>query len=127
MGAFARRRFAVASGAVVVLVASLLGWFALRSEGAVVHQAELWDGGIWVTNSADASFGRVNEAIGQLDAGVAIDVSPGSSLDMVQDGASVVGVSRTTGELRPIDPQLARLGPVAATVPGGARATGLEC
>src|SRR5580765_4845715 len=71
MGAFARRRFAVASGAVVVLVASLLGWFALRSEGAVVHQGDLWGGGMWVTKSGDGCFGGVVRVAGGGGGGAA--------------------------------------------------------
>ena len=67
-----KRRVGVISTVVVALVASLLVWFASRSDGEIVRKADLNDGGIWVTNAEQARFGRINKPAGQLDAGVAV-------------------------------------------------------
>lgn len=127
MVAASRSRVGLASALVVALVVGLMGWLALRSQGAVVHETDLSDGGVWVTNDSQARFGRVNKAVGQLDAGVGADGSVGSGLDVLQDGAAVLGVSRATGSLYPIDVRLARLGSATASVPGGSSTnTGFE-
>jgi len=68
-----KRRVGVISTVVVALVASLLVWLATRSEGEVARKADLNDGGVWVTNSEQARYGRINKPAGQLDAGVLSD------------------------------------------------------
>ncbi len=103
------RRIGVASTVVLALVASLLVWFATRSDGEVVRKADLNDGGIWVTNSAQARFGRINQAARQLDAGVLSNGSSGSGLDIFQDGAAVVGYSKARNQITPVNPAEATL------------------
>ena len=65
----------IASATAVALVAGGLTYAAVRSEGETVHRSDLDDGGVWVTSAQQARFGRVNQAIKQLDAGVAADVA----------------------------------------------------
>ncbi|MDN5795269.1 MAG: fibronectin type III domain-containing protein [Intrasporangium sp.] len=103
------RRIGIAGTLVLALVAGLLVWFATRSDGEVVRKTDLNDGGIWVTNSAQARFGRINQAARQLDAGVLSNGSPGSGLDIFQNGAAVVGYSRASNQITPIDPAGATL------------------
>jgi len=91
-----KRRVGVISTVVVALIASLLVWMASRSEGEIVRKADLNDGGIWVTNAEQARFGRINKPAGQLDAGVLSDGSTGSGLDVFQDGAAIVGYSKSS-------------------------------
>ena len=98
------RRVGIASTVVLALVASLLIWVATRSQGEVVRKADLNDGGIWVTNSSQARFGRINQAARQLDAGVLSNGSPGSGLDIFQDGGAVVGYSKASNQITPINP-----------------------
>ena len=98
--AASKRRIGVISTVVVALVAGLLVWVATRSDGEVVRKADLNDGGIWVTNADQARFGRINKAAGQLDAGVLSDGTPGSGLDVVQDGAAIAGLSTAEVEQR---------------------------
>ncbi len=117
------RRRGVASALVVVLVAALLGWFAWRSSGATVHEADLSDGGAWISSDQDGKVGRVNKALGQLDAGVYLNTPSGARVDVLQDGGAVVAVDGTTGSLFPVDVRLARLGSASASVPGGIAAT----
>ncbi len=109
IGRLAARRAGAASTASLVVVALLFGWFATHAEGEVVRKADLFDGGIWVTNSEQARFGRLNKVASQLDAGIAAPGTQSSGLDVVQDGAVVLGVDRSTNQLTPIAPTTATL------------------
>ena len=62
------RRTGIASTAVLVVLAIVLTWLATRAEGESVRKADLNDGGVWVTNAAQARIGRVNKPASQLDA-----------------------------------------------------------
>ena len=64
-----------------------------------MHEAALNDSGVWVSSDAQAKFARANVPIGQLDTGVADDVAAGSGLDVLQDGAAVVGRRHRPGQL----------------------------
>ena len=110
----ARRR--TASTLAVVLVASGLGYAAVASSGSTVHEAALNDSGVWVSSDAQAKFARANVPIGQLDTGVATNVAAGSGLDVLQDGAAVVGVGTGAGQLFAIDPRTSTAGDPAATL-----------
>ncbi|GAB3063611.1 Ig-like domain-containing protein [Intrasporangium mesophilum] len=115
----------MASTVVVALVAGLLVWLATRSDGEVARKADLNDGGIWVTNAEQARFGRINKAAGQLDAGVLSDATSGAGLDVLQDGAAVLGFSRASNQVVPINPAEATLAPEqSAVVPSPSTATG---
>ncbi|OLR89800.1 Ig-like domain-containing protein [Actinokineospora bangkokensis] len=121
MGFFKRHRTAIASTAVLVLGASALVTFALSSTGYPVRQADLHDGGIWVTSDADGLVGRLNKPVGSLDAAF---YPPGGAqtsyqLDVLQDGAAVVARDLATGRALPVDVGLARALPDGA-VPVGA-------
>ncbi len=96
-----RRGFASAT-ALAVIVAGILV-VAVRSDGYRSYATELNDGGIWVTSNSDGSYGRLNKPIGQLD-GVLFADEQGTPLDIVQEGAVVVGVDTAGGRLIPIDP-----------------------
>ncbi|MBM6403529.1 fibronectin type III domain-containing protein [Phycicoccus sp. CSK15P-2] len=110
----ARRR--TASLVTVVLVASGLGYAAMASDGTTVHEADLNDAGVWVSSGVQAKFAKANVPIGQLDTGVATDVPTGSGLDVLQDGAAVLGLSTGTGELFTIDPRTSTAGDAVSTV-----------
>ncbi len=98
-----KRRIGIVGAVVLALVAGLLVWFATRSDGEIVRKADLNDGGIWVTNAEQARYGRVNKPAGQLDAGVLSDGTSGSGLDIFQDGSAVVGLSRASNQIVPIN------------------------
>lgn len=120
-----RRRIGIVSTVVVALVASLLVWLATRSDGELVRKADLNDGGVWVTNSEQARFGRMNKPAGQLDAGVLSDGSSGSGLDVFQDGAAIVGYSRASNQIVPINPAEGTLATEQSiVVPKASTATG---
>ena len=102
-----KRRVGVISTVVVALLASLLVWMASRSDGEIVRKADLNDGGIWVTNA---------EPAGQLDAGVLSDGSTGSGLDVFQDGGAIVGYSKASNQIVPINPAEGTLAPEPSIV-----------
>lgn len=97
-----RGRRGVASVGVVAVAASLLTYAAVTSQGSTVHDADVGDGGVWVSSSAQAKFGRLNTQARQLDAGVSAALAEGSKIDILQDGAAVIGVA-TGNTLLPID------------------------
>ncbi|MEO7269502.1 MAG: fibronectin type III domain-containing protein, partial [Knoellia sp.] len=113
-----RSRARIASTAVVVIAASTMGYAAVTSQGATVHEADVGDGGVWITSDVQAKFGRLNKAASQLDAGVAADVAPGSGLDILQDGSAVIAWSKSTAQLQPIDVRTAQFREETATAPG---------
>ena len=110
----ARRR--TAGALVVTLVAAGLGYAAVASDGTTVHETDLNDAGVWVSSAEQAKFAKANIPIGQLDTGVATDVGTGSGLDVLQDGAAVLGLSTGSGALFPLDARTSTAGEPAATV-----------
>ena len=122
-----RRRVGVASAVVVVLVAGLFTWFAVQANGETVRKADLNDGGIWVTNSVTSTFGRLNKPAQQLDAGVALPQDTSASgIDVLQDGSAVLGLSKASNQVTPVNAVSATIGTSGAlTLPAPAKATGL--
>jgi hypothetical protein len=115
-----RSRARIASTTAVALLAGTLGFFAVSSQGSTVHEADLGDGGVWITSDVQAKFGRLNKAAGQLDAGVAADVAAGSGIDVLQDGAAVLAWSRAAQSLKPIDVRTSQLKDASAVAPAPA-------
>ena len=109
MSPVTRRRAGVASGVVVALAASSLTFFAVQSKGETVHEADLNDGGVWVSATNYSQFARMNKAARQFDAGIQANVTPGAGLDVLQDGAAVGGILTSGNQLVPIDPLTGRL------------------
>ncbi|WP_082569705.1 fibronectin type III domain-containing protein [Knoellia sp. Soil729] len=101
----------------VTLAAATLGYAAVTSQGATVHEADVGDGGVWITSDVQAKFGRLNKAAAQLDAGVAADVAPGAGIDVLQDGAAVIAWAKATAQLTPIDVRTAQFREETATAP----------
>ncbi|WP_404389960.1 Ig-like domain-containing protein [Humibacillus xanthopallidus] len=120
-----KRRIGVISTVVVALVASLLVWMATRSEGEVVRKADLNDGGVWVTSTEQSRYGRINKAAAQLDLGILDESSNDSGLDVLQDGAAVLGLSKAGNQIMPIDPMAGTLAAEqAVALPKASTATG---
>ncbi|HET7304837.1 MAG TPA: Ig-like domain-containing protein [Segeticoccus sp.] len=109
MSLVARRSAIVASTVVLALVATLLVALATQAQGEVVRRTDLNDGGVWVTNSTLSWFGRLNKPAQQLDAGIYANVAQSSGIDVLQDGAAVVGIGRASNSLLMIDPERAQL------------------
>jgi hypothetical protein len=92
----------IASTLALVLATGTVVVLAVAADGYQSHDAQLNDGGIWVTSNTDGYYGRVNKPIGQLDGGLFAEL--GADLDVVQDGDTVLAVNRSGGTLAPIDP-----------------------
>lgn len=108
------RRLGTVSTAALLVAAVVLTWLATTADGEVVRKAELNDGGIWVTNSAQARFGRMNKPAGQLDAAVAATTPADTGLDVLQDGSAVLGLTRATNQILPINVRTGTLAESAA-------------
>ncbi len=80
-----RRRNWLSLTSWIVLAALVAGmvFYAVRSSGFLAHRADLNDGGIWVTNSADGLIGRENKPIKQLDLSINASTAKSSSLDVL--------------------------------------------
>lgn len=97
-----RRRAALASYLALALAVSAFVVYAASADGFDSHEADLNDGGVWVTNNTDSMYGRVNKPIGQLDSALFAQLD--ARLDIVQDGSAVIGFNTSAGVLAPLDP-----------------------
>ncbi|WP_203338573.1 Ig-like domain-containing protein [Nocardioides limicola] len=97
-----RHRVSIAANCALLMVVGTVVGYAVAADGYRVHEARLNDGGIWVTNSRDGFHGRVNKPIDQVDA--VIPTGRSGDIDVVQDGAVIVGLDLLEGYLEPIDP-----------------------
>ena len=96
------RQTTIASSLALVLASSTVVVLAVAADGYKSHDAQLNDGGIWVTSNTHRLYGRVNKPIGQMDGGLFADL--GADLDVVQDGGTVLAVNRSGSSLAPIEP-----------------------
>lgn len=83
---------------------------AFAAHGFPVRQLDLNDTGIWISNDADGEYGRINKAVGALDARL---TPPGQrvasfSLDILQDGALAVGWDQSNATATAIDTALGK-------------------
>ncbi|MEO5851138.1 MAG: Ig-like domain-containing protein, partial [Nocardioides sp.] len=101
-GLIRRHRAAIAANLALVVMVGTVVAYAVSADGYESHRADLNDGGIWVTSNADGIFGRINKPINQADG--AMFAAPDDNLDIVQQGAAVVGVNLTDNLLTSIDP-----------------------
>jgi hypothetical protein len=101
-----RHKITLTSIVLIVILAMALVVYAASTDGYPVRHVDLNDGGIWVTSSADALFGRLNKPAGSIDAAltpVAADAAVESTLDVRQAGAAVVAWDEGLGKLYPVD------------------------
>ncbi len=101
-----RRRSIVrwAPGLIAALVLGLIVTLAVRAIGYPVNKLDLNDSGIWVTNDAEQSYGRINKSAVGLDAFLDLPGSAGTpELEVLQDGSAVVEYDAAGGSLVPID------------------------
>ena len=110
-----RPLFATAlSGTVVV---SVIATMAIVSGGYSAQRLDLGDAAVWVTNEARQVVGRANTAVFELNT----VVSAGStSLDVVQQGATVLVVDRGNSALDILDPATAEVADSVALPPEAA-------
>ena len=103
-GFVARHRVRIASVLVVTAASASLVAYAVSVRGFAAHHPQLNDGGIWVTRGQHSQFGRLNKPINQLDGYVFTpDNVQQDDLDVLQDGAAVVGLDGHGDDAYPID------------------------
>ena len=88
-----RRRSIVrwAPGLIAALVLGLIVTLAVRAIGYPVNKLDLNDSGIWVTNDAEQSYGRINKSAVGLDAFLDLPGAAGAQeLDVLQEGGAAV-------------------------------------
>ncbi len=91
-------------GLVATLVLGVIATLAISSVGYPVNKLDLNDSGIWVTNDAEQSYGRINKSAVGLDAFLDLPGAAGNQeLDVLQDGGAVVEYDAAGGALVPID------------------------
>ncbi len=83
---------------------------AVVASGFPRRQLDLNDTGIWISNDADGEYGRINKAVGALDARL---TPPGQrvanfQLDILQDGALALGWDQTNATATMIDTALGK-------------------
>lgn len=97
----------LAPAAVVVLVTAVLAALVVIAPGFPVRKLNLNDSGIWVTNNAEALFGRLNKSADTLDGllGPAGGAQGASSfnLEVAQDASTVVARDLRSGRVTPLD------------------------
>ncbi|WP_051972963.1 Ig-like domain-containing protein [Cryobacterium sp. MLB-32] len=93
------------------VIAALVATVAIVSGGYTAQRLNLGDAAVWVTNETRQSVGRANTAVMELNTVVA---AGSSSLDVVQQDATVLIVDRGNSALDIVDPANAD---IAGSVP----------
>lgn len=106
--AFVRRAKRWAPTLVVAVVASVIAAFAVQATGNEVQRPDLNNAGIWASSDADALYGRFNKSASTTEFALAPGkvVSP-STVDVLQDGNTVVARDLAKGSLIAVDSLLA--------------------
>ena len=112
----ASSRQRTASTAVVATGAAGMLVLALSAAGTPGTQAELNDGGVWVTNSSGSEYSRFIKAIRQQDSPGSVD---STDFDVLQSGSRVLIADRATGSIRIVDPSTTRPSPPIALPTAG--------
>ncbi|TFD04330.1 fibronectin type III domain-containing protein [Cryobacterium sinapicolor] len=102
------------SGTVVLAVISTV---AIVSGGYTAQRLDLGDAAVWVTNEARQAVGRANTAVFELNTVVN---AGSSSLDVVQQGATVLVLDRGNSALDILDPATAEVADSVALPPEAA-------
>lgn len=102
----------VLSSVVVVSVSATLVVAALAAQGVPPVQADLHDGGVWVTNSSGSLYSRYIKQIRQQDTPAQVPGS--SSFDVLQNGPEVVLVEPDKSLLQVVDPARVAAGSTVA-------------
>ncbi|MCL2736390.1 MAG: Ig-like domain-containing protein [Propionibacteriaceae bacterium] len=88
---------------IVVACVSVVVSLAVFVQGNAVQRPELNNSAIWVSNDADGWLGRFNKASSAMELTVSPSQTVTKSVDVLQDGNTVVGWDRSHGSLVSID------------------------
>ena len=127
MSPVSNRKVGIASALTVAVAASSLTFFAVQSKGETVHEADLNDGGVWVSSAARRQLRPAQQGRRPVRRrGEGQHQRSDSPLDVIQDGSAVAGLSLASSQLIPIDTRTGRLAESSAVaVPAPASATNL--
>lgn len=93
--------------AAVAVVVSLLTALAVLAPGYPVRKLNLNDSGVWVTNNAEALFGRLNKSVESLDGMLGpsggAETASTFSLDIYQDESHVVARDLRSGRVTAVN------------------------
>jgi hypothetical protein len=107
----AAHRSLVATATSGTVIAALIATVAVVSGGYTAQRLDLGDSAVWVTNEARQVVGRANTAVRELNTVV---TAGSSSLDLLQQGSTVLVVDNGSSSLDILDPATAK---VAQTIP----------
>ncbi|MDO5052785.1 MAG: Ig-like domain-containing protein [Pseudoclavibacter sp.] len=116
-----RSRRQLLLSALLVLVLGVPVAIALLHEGFPASDVQLRARAVWVTNSADATTGRLNARIQELDASVSM---PNGDVTVLQDGDTVFLHDRVSGSFGRVDPSYTDVRESVPTPPGSTSAMG---
>jgi len=98
------RKSLVATATSGTLIAAIVATLAVVSGGYDAQRLDLGDGSVWVANGSQQVIGRANTGILALDTVVE---GPGSDLQVVQDGSTVLRVDHARGTVDVVDVAMA--------------------
>ena len=119
MGVFAqvrRKRSALVGASILTVSAVAITTMALAYDGYPTVEADLNDGGVWLTKTSSLLVGHFNHQSAVLDGGLR---TKGDDYDIAQAGRTVLVVDGSNATVTAVDPaQVKLLG--SANIPGGA-------
>jgi hypothetical protein len=108
------RRSLVATALSGTVVVAVIATVAVVSGGYTAQRLDLGDAAVWVTNEARQVVGRANTAVFELNTVV---TAGSASLDVVQQGATVLVLDRGNSSLDILDPANAKVAHSVALPP----------
>jgi hypothetical protein len=108
---FLAHRSLVITAISAFVVVAVVAVVAIASNGYTAQQLNLNDSSVWVTNGTQQAIGRANTTVHQLNSVVS---TTGTSLDVLQQGNTVLLVDNASSKLEVVDPATST---VTQTVP----------
>ncbi|MEO5535164.1 MAG: Ig-like domain-containing protein [Pseudolysinimonas sp.] len=110
----AGHRSLVATATSGTVVVALVAGLAIASTGYTAHKLDLGDGSVWVTNDTAQAVGRANPEVLELNSVVR---AGGQTLEIVQNGDTVLVVDHANATVQVLDPASSTLGDAIALPP----------
>lgn len=116
-----RSRRQLLLSALLVVLLGVPVTIALLHQGFPASDVQVTARAVWVTNGSDATAGRLNARIQELDASVSM---PNADVTVLQDGDTVFLHDRVTGSFGRVDPAYTDVRESVPTPPGSTSAMG---
>lgn len=108
------RRGSIIAMVLSVALIAVIVFFALRDDGFETEDVESHDGGVWVTNFAEGTVGRLNYPVQEIDGFTNVDA--GSAFGVEQAGDDIF--LTTERGIVPLDPRSVQLGSAVEATTG---------